>query len=93
MICPPYDRAMAQEGSLVEGSEGAQNLIQDVQQQLCDVLGPEALEDDALARYVVVLLCSGADEDKLTEELRSLLDDFGPELLVWCVGAAAALAC
>ena len=84
---------MAHEGgSLVEGSQGAQNLIEDVQQQLYDVLGPEALEDDALARYVVVLLCSGADEDKLTEELRGLLDDFGPELLAWCVACCHAAA-
>lgn len=70
-------------GRLLPDSEGAQNLIADVQQHLCDVLGPEVIEDDSLARYLVVLLCSGQEDEQLRAEAQTLLDEYGPQLVDW----------
>lgn len=69
--------------SIAADSLAAQNLQSVVFTNLVDIVDP-SLKEDALARYVVVLVCKGSDLKKMQAKLGSMIGhDDAERFLDW----------
>lgn len=74
--------------ALVKDSRGANLLHEDIQSKLMELLGAPGEEageeEDALARFLVLLLSKGADRATVEQEVLDVMpEDLGPGFVAW----------
>jgi hypothetical protein len=73
---------------LIKDSRGCQLLQEDIQSKLMELLGsPEeeaGEEEDALARFLVLLLSKGTDRATIEQEVMDVMpEEMGPSFVAW----------
>ena len=74
---------------LVKDSRGANLLHEDIQSKLMELLGSAPDEDageeeDALARFLVLLLSKGVGREAIEQEVTDVMpEDLGPVFVAW----------
>lgn len=82
---------------LVKDSRGCNLLHEDIQSKLMELLGsPDeeaGEEEDALARFLIILLCRGESRAMIEKEINEVMpEELGPSFVDWCALDWAALA-
>jgi len=77
---------------LVKDSRGCNLLHEDIQSKLMELLGSTeeeaGEEEDALARFLVLLLSKGVDRATIEQEVNEVMpEDLGPGFVAWLYGS------
>ena len=81
-------------GTLVKDSRGFNLLQEDIQSKLVELLGAPGEEageeEEALSRFLVLLLSKGVDRATIEQEVTDVMpEDLGPSFVTWCVRRAS----